>query len=114
MTPPEVSSPKLVGVVADEVAQPADDLLLDERRERTGVPDVDALLGDLGEQLADDRHRERRRGEVAQRARVIGVELVRRDAGPELVEERRRRASGRAGLRPGSPVGPKNASRSSA
>ena len=87
-------------VVADEVAQPADDLLLDERRERPGVPDVDALLDDLGEQLADDRHRQGRRGEVAERARVVGVELVRGDAGPELVEERggrRRVCRGRGG-----------------
>ena len=67
-------------VVADEVAQPADDLLLDERRERPGVPDVHALLGHLREQLADDRHRQRRRREVARARRVVGVQLVRRDA----------------------------------
>ena len=57
--------PEAARAVADEVAQPADDLLLDERGRRAGVPDVDALLGDLGEQLADDRHQERRRREVA-------------------------------------------------
>ena len=34
-------------------------------------------LGDLGEQLADDRHDQRRRREVAERGRVVGVEQVR-------------------------------------
>ena len=60
-----------------------------------GVPHVDALLGDLGEQLPDDAHGERWRREVAQRARVVGVELVRREPLGELGEDRR----GRAGFR---------------
>ena len=39
--------PEAAFSVADQVAQPAHDLLLDERARRTGVPDVDAL-GDTG------------------------------------------------------------------
>ena len=81
--------PEAARAVADEVAQPADHLLLDERSRRTGMPDVDALLGDLGEQLADDGQQERRRREVAERARMMGVELMRGETGPELVEDRR-------------------------
>ena len=87
--------------VADEVAQPADDLLLDERRERTGVPDVDALVGHLGEQLAHDRDRQRRRREVAELARVLGVHLAAGEPVAELVEDRRRSGSGSAARRPG-------------
>ena len=45
MTPPLVSSPNDAVAVADEIAQPAHDLLLDERRDGPGVPDVDALVG---------------------------------------------------------------------
>ena len=88
--------------VADEVAQPAHDLLLDEGRERTGVPDVDALVRHLGEQLAHHRHRQRRRREVAELARVLRVHLAAREAGPELVEDRARPAWGRPG--PGRPA----------
>ena len=81
MTPPLVSRPNDAVAVADEVAQPADDLLLDEGGERAGVPDVDALVRDLGEQLAHDRHRQRRRREVAELARMLGVhEAARRAA----------------------------------
>ena len=57
ITPPEVEEPEAALAVADEIAQPADDLLLDERADRAGMPDVDALLGDLREQLAGDRRR---------------------------------------------------------
>ena len=57
ITPPEVRTAKPAGAVPDEVAQPADDLFLDEGARRAGVPDVDALVEDLGEHLADDRHR---------------------------------------------------------
>src|SRR6266516_7506781 len=42
--------------VADEVTQPAHDLLLDEGARWPGVPDVDALLRHLGKELADDGH----------------------------------------------------------
>jgi hypothetical protein len=78
--------------VADEVAQPADDLLLDERADRPGVPDVDALVRPLGEHLAHDRRDQRRRREVAQRSRVVAVERVGRDPGAELLEDVRERA----------------------
>ena len=95
MTPPEVSSPNESGAVADEVAQPADDLLLDERAGRTGMPDVDALVRDLGQQLAHDRHRQRRGREVAELARVLGVHLHRRQALVELGEDGVRGRRGR-------------------
>jgi len=72
---------------ADQVAQPADDLLLDEGRERAGVPDIDALIGHLGEQLAHHRDRERRRREVAELARVLRVHLAAREAVPKLGED---------------------------
>ena len=51
------------------------------------MPDVDALVEELGQQLADDRHEQRRRREVAQGARVAGVQAVRREAGPELLDQ---------------------------
>ena len=105
ITPPDVSSPNDVGPVADEVAQPAHDLLLDEGRERPGVPDVDALVRHLGEQLAHHRDRQRRRREVAELARVLRVHLPAREPLAELGQDRgdrgggdrrRRRAAGRA------------------
>ena len=40
--------------VADQPAEPGDDLLLDEGRRRAAVPDVHALVGDLREVLPDD------------------------------------------------------------
>ena len=83
--------PERARPVADEVAQPADDLLLDERRERSGVPDVDALVGHLGQQLAHDRDRQRRRREVAELARVLRVHQAAGDPRRELVEDRRGR-----------------------
>ena len=92
-------------VEADEVAQPADDLLLDERGERAGVPDVDALVGHLGEQLAHHRHRQRRRREVAELARVLRRHLPAGQPLRELREDVARRASGRPGRVPG-PVPP--------
>ena len=98
ITPPEVSSPNAVRPVADEVAQPAHDLLLDERGERPGVPDVDALVGHLREQLAHHRDRQRRRREVAELARVLRVHLAARQPVAELVEDVGDRA-GRAGRR---------------
>jgi len=48
----------------------------------------DALLRDLGKHLAGDGGEQRRRGEVAERARVPGAHRVRRDTGRELVEDR--------------------------
>ena len=87
--------------VADEVAQPADDLLLHERRERAGVPDVDALVGHLGEQLAHHRHRQRRRREVAELARMLRVHLARPPAGPGTPRGRPPTAMGRRAPRPG-------------
>ncbi len=87
ITPPLVSRPNGRLVVAHEVAQPAHDLLLDERRERAGVPDVDALVGDLGEQLAHDRHRQRRRREVAELARVLAVHESAGQPGAELRDD---------------------------
>ena len=44
----------------DEVAEPADHLLLDEGADRSRVPDVDPLLEPLRQDLAADRHRQRR------------------------------------------------------
>ena len=87
MTPPDVSSPNDRGPVADEVAQPAHDLLLDEGRERTGVPDVDALVGHLGQQLAHHRDRQRRRREVAELARMLRVHLAAGQTVAELGED---------------------------
>ena len=117
MTPPLVSRPNDVRAVADEVAQPADDLLLDERGERPGMPDVDALVGDLGQELAHDRHRQRWRGEVAELARVLAVHEAAREAGLELVEDRggggRVERGGRGPIR-AAPPGPKKRPRASA
>ena len=83
-------------LVADEVAQPADDLLLDEGGERPGVPHIDALVRDLGKQLAHDRHRQRRRREIAELARVLRVHQA---PGSRAVNSSRtsRHASGRRG-----------------
>ena len=67
----------------DEVAEPPGDLLLDERADRSSVPDIDPLLEPLAQHLAADRHRQRRRREVAERGRVLRVERHRRDAFPE-------------------------------
>ena len=79
--------PEAAVAIAHEVAQPADDLLLDERTDRAGMPDVHALVRPLGEHLARDRCDQRRRREVAERARVVAVERVGRDPGAELVED---------------------------
>ena len=79
--------PEAALAVPHEVAQPAPDLLLDERGDGTRVPDVDALVGPLGEHLADDRGDQRRRREVAERARVEAVQRVGGDPGRELVED---------------------------
>ncbi len=73
--------------VADEVAQPADHLFLGERREGPGVPHIDALVRHLREQLAHDRHRQRRWREVAELPRVLGVHQAARQAGGELVDD---------------------------
>ncbi len=81
----------LIGV-PDEVAEPADHLLLDERADRAARPDVDALVRPLGQNLAGDRHRQRRRREVGERSRVVGVEQIGRQALAELVEDLRRRS----------------------
>ena len=72
---------------AEEVAQPADDLLLHEGGDRPGMPDIDALVGHLREQFAHHRDRQWRRCEVAELARVLGVHLPARQARPELVED---------------------------
>ena len=82
------AQPERAVAVADEVVQPAHDLLLDEGAAGSGVPDVDALVRPLGEDLAGDRGDQRRRGEVRQGARVVRVEGVGRDPGRELVEDR--------------------------
>ena len=79
--------PEAVRPVAHHVAQPAHDLFLGERREGTGMPHVDALVGHLREQLAHDRHRERRRREVPELARVLGVHQAARQAGGELFDD---------------------------
>ncbi len=73
--------------VADEVAQPAPDLLLDEGAARPGMPHVHPLVGELGQQLADDRGDERRGREVTERPGMPGVELMRGEADPELLEQ---------------------------
>ena len=82
------AQPEAARAIAHEVAQPAHDLLLHEGAARARVPDVDALVRPLGEHLAGDGRDERRRREVRQRARVVGVERVGRDAGGELVDDR--------------------------
>jgi hypothetical protein len=74
-------------VIPDEVAQPAVDLLLHEGPDRPRLVDVDPLVDPLGEELADDRERERRRREVGEDAGVVRVELVRRQPGRELGED---------------------------
>ena len=70
----------------DQRAQPRRDLLLDERADGSRDPDVDALVHPLREELARDRHRERRGREVAVRPRVLRVEDVGCDALAELPE----------------------------
>ena len=105
--------PEAALAVADEVAQPAQDLLLDERADRAGVPDVDALLGDLREDLAGHGGEQRRRGEVAERAWVVGAHRVRRDPLRELVEDLGQGRAGRPGRRRrAASLGPKNSRRS--
>ncbi len=79
--------PERPGAVADHVAQPADDLLLDERRERAGVPDIDALIGHLREQLAHHRGGQRWRREVPELAWMLGRHLAAGQPPPELVED---------------------------
>jgi hypothetical protein len=74
-------------VIPDEVAQPAVDLLLHEGPDRPRLVDVDPLVDPLGEELADDRERERWRREVGEDAGVVRVELVRRQPGRELRED---------------------------
>ena len=78
----------------DQVAQPAHDLLFDERGERPGVPHVDALVGHLGQQLAHHRDGQRRWGEVAELARVLGVHLAAGQAIAELRQDVRDRGGG--------------------
>jgi hypothetical protein len=85
--------------VAGEVPEPADHLLLDEGADRAATPDVDALVGPLRKHLAGDRHRKRRRGDVAERAGVVGVEEVGGEALAELGQHRAGR--GRIDRRPG-------------
>ena len=46
--------------IAGQVAEPADDLLLDERTGHAGEPEVDALVRPGGQGLADHGHGERR------------------------------------------------------
>ena len=75
--------PERAFAIADEVAQPANDLLLDEGSEWPGVPDVDALVGDLGKQLAHDRHGQRRWREVAELTGMLAVH----HAAPESIGE---------------------------
>jgi hypothetical protein len=77
ITPPDVSNPN----------EPADDLFLDERRDRAGVPDVDALVGHLCEELAHDRDREGWGREVTELARVLGVHQPAGDPRGELLED---------------------------
>ena len=117
IVPPEVRTPKLSGAlrrrrsarVAHEVAEPADHLLLDEGAGRAAGPDVDPLVRPLGEHLAGDRHRERRRGEVAEGAGVVGVQEVGREALAELGED-----LGRGGrVRPGRGQGGRRSGRRS-
>ncbi len=55
------------------------------------MPDIDSLVGDLGKELAHDRHRQRRRGEVAELTGVLGVHLARGQPCRELVEDGLRR-----------------------
>src|SRR5207244_2467630 len=87
-------------VIADEVAEPANDLFLDEGPDRPGVPDVDALLGHLRQDLARDGRDERRRREVAEGPRVIGAERVGCEAlGPFAEDGIERRGLTRGGSR---------------
>ena len=57
------------------------------------MPDVHALLRELGEQLADDGQHQWRRREVAERAGMPRIQLMGRDPVPELGQQvsRRRR-----------------------
>jgi hypothetical protein len=70
------------------------DLFLDEGRQRAGMPDIDALVGHLGQQLAHHRDRQRRWREVAELARVLRVHLPARQSVAELVEDRGDRGGG--------------------
>ena len=91
---------------ADEVAEPANDLFLDEGAGRAAGPDVDALVGPLGQDLAGDREGQRRRREIGERARVVGIQHVRREPLAELRED-----CGRGGRRNGGGGGPAAARR---
>jgi hypothetical protein len=86
--------PERTLAVVDQVAQPAHDLLLDEGRQRAGMPDVDALVGHLGQQLAHHRDRQRRWCEVPELAGVLRVHLTASKPIVELVEDRRDRGGG--------------------
>ena len=77
--------------VADELTQPADHLLLDQRARGPGMPHVDALVDDLGEDLARDRRPQRRRREVGEGAWVPRVELVGGETLAELGQQLVRR-----------------------
>ena len=83
-------APRAVAV-AREVAEPAGHLLLDERRGHAGQPEVDALVRPRGERLADDRDRERRGREVAERTGMLRGEEIRRQSLVELGQHVRRR-----------------------
>ena len=78
------------------------------------MPDVDALVGHLGQQLAHHRDRQRRRREVAELARVLRVHLAAGQPVAELVEHVGDRAGARRARAPARRIGPKNAPRSAA
>ena len=86
ITPPEVSTAQEPSPNPISARNQRRDLLLDERADGSRDPDVDALVHPLREELARDRHRERRGGEVAVRPGVLRIEDVGRDALAELTK----------------------------
>ena len=89
MLPPLTSRPSAVGRVADQLGDPAHRLELDlgrHRRERASAPTFGLTRG--GEQVAQRADRRRRRGDVAEEARVPVEERVLEQQRHGLVEKR--------------------------
>ena len=114
MTPPDVSSPNDPGPYPTRSHSQRTTSSSTNVASGPGVPDVDALVGHLREQLAHHRDRQRRRREVAELARVLRVHLPARQAVAELVEDRRRSGWARRAPARDRPVAPKNEARNAA
>ena len=97
MTPPEVSSPNEPPPYPTRSHSQRTTSSSTNAADRAGMPDVDALVRHLGEQLAHHRDGQWRRREVAELARVLGVHLASCQSRPELIEDLRGRSRGGRG-----------------